>query len=69
MIEVERLQPRWVTIEGAARYCGLSKPLLEVYCAKKLVRSSNMKQPGMSRGRRLIDLRSLDELIERNVDE
>ena len=56
--------PRWATIKRAAEYSGLSERHLYNAIADGLIRSSLVKRPNASRGRRLVDLRSLDAWIE-----
>ena len=56
--------PRWATIKRAAEYSGLSERHLYNAIADGLIRSSLVKRPNASRGRRLIDLHSLDSWIE-----
>ncbi len=46
---------RWATLKDAATYCGLS------------IVSTLVKRPNATRGRRLIDLRSLDAWIEQGI--
>ena len=59
---------RWATIPGAAKYSGLGVRVLENAAASGVLRSSLVRSfPGAKRGRRLIDLRSLDEWIETGV--
>ena len=56
--------PRWATLKQAASYSGLSERHLYNAIADGLIRSSLVKRPNASRGRRLVDLRSLDDWIE-----
>ena len=56
--------PRWATIKRAAEYSDLSERHLYNAIADGLIRSSLVKRPNASRGRRLVDLRSLDAWIE-----
>ena len=56
--------PRWAPIKTAAKYSGLSERHLYNAIADGLIRSSLVKRPNASRGRRLIDLHSLDSWIE-----
>ena len=57
-------KPRWATISEAAHYCGLTQRTLYNLIGDGLIRSSHPKRPNASRGRRLVDLRSLDDWIE-----
>ncbi len=61
------LTKRWASIRDAATYSGLSKRTIEVLIKDNLIRSACPKRKGASRGRRLIDLRSLDEWIESGI--
>jgi len=61
------MEPRWGTYQQTRRYSGLSERLLQDYVASNLIRSSVVRKPGARRGMRLIDLRSLDEFIERGI--
>ncbi|MDB4801687.1 helix-turn-helix domain-containing protein [Akkermansiaceae bacterium] len=56
--------PRWAPIKTAAKYSGLSERHLYNAIADGLIRSSLVKRPNASRGRRLVDLQSLDAWIE-----
>ena len=56
---------RWATLQQASCYCGLSERHLQNLISEGLIASSLTKRPGASRGRRLVDLRSLDQWIER----
>ncbi len=59
--------PRWATLQGAAQYSGLSTRLLQNCIRERLIVSTVAKRPGAKRGRRLIDLRSLDAWIEQGI--
>jgi len=59
--------PRWGNYQQARHYTGLSVRLLQDFVKAGLIRSALVKKPGTQRGVRLIDLRSLDEFIERGV--
>ena len=56
--------PKWATVKQAAKYSGLSERHLYNAIADGLIRSSLVKRPNASRGRRLVDLHSLDAWIE-----
>ena len=59
---------RWATISNAGKYSGMGVRVLENAAASGVLRSSLVRSfPGAKRGRRLIDLRSLDEWIEAGV--
>ncbi|MCH1500370.1 MAG: helix-turn-helix domain-containing protein [Akkermansiaceae bacterium] len=57
-------RPKWATLKTAADYSGLSERHLYNAIADGLIRSSLVKRPNASRGRRLVDLYSLDAWIE-----
>ena len=59
--------PRWATIKTAAEYSRLSERHLYNAIADGLIRSSLVKRPNTSRGRRLVDLRSLDAWIVKGL--
>lgn len=63
------IQPRWLTYELASIYSSFKQSHLEVLVKKKLVTSRNVRLPGASRGRRLIDRFSLDTFIEGSGDD
>ena len=59
--------PRWATLKQAAKHSGLSDRHLYNLIGDGLIRSSLVKRPNASRGRRLVDLRSLDDWIEKGL--
>ena len=59
--------PRWGNYKQARVHSGLSIRLLQDFVKDSLIRSSVVTKPGAKRGVRLIDLHSLDELIERGI--
>jgi len=61
------LTQRWASIRDAAIYSGLAQRTIESLIRDNLIRSACPKRKGASRGRRLIDLRSLDEWIESGI--
>lgn len=62
------LEPRWATMEGAAVYSGLSRALLWAASKEGHIRTASVRRGAdKKRGRRLVDLRSLDEWIEKYV--
>ena len=64
-----RFNARWGTLEQASAYSGLGVRVLENAVKNKVIRSSLVRSfPGAKRGRRLIDLRSLDAWIEDGID-
>ncbi|MDB4395718.1 helix-turn-helix domain-containing protein [Akkermansiaceae bacterium] len=64
---MKTISPRWATLKQAADYSGLSERHLYNAIADGLIRSSLVKRPNASRGRRLVDLRSLDAWIEKGL--
>jgi len=67
MYSKDPITPRWLTLAGAARYCGLSERTIENYIKDGLIVSANVIRPGASRGRRLVDRCSLDSFIESQI--
>ena len=61
---MKTISPRWATLKQAASYSGLSDRHLYTLIGDGLIRSSLVKRPNASRGRRLVDLRSLNDWIE-----
>ena len=62
---MKMLEPRWATLEGAAIYSGLSRQYLYQIANSGGIRTALVKvRPKNTRGRRLVDLRSLDAWIE-----
>jgi len=61
------LTKRWASLRDAAIYSGLSKRTIELLIMDNEIRSACPKRKGATRGRRLIDLRSLDEWIESGI--
>ena len=57
-------EKRWATLSEAAHYCGLTQRTIYNLIGDGLIRSSLVKRPDASRGRRLVDLHSLDAWIE-----
>ena len=66
-VKTNNTTPRWGNYKQARNYSGLSIRLLQDYVSSELIRSSIVVKPGSRRGVRLIDLHSLDELIEAGV--
>ncbi len=58
----------WASLEASSKYSGLGVRVLENAVKNGMVRSSLVRSfPTAKRGRRLIDLRSLDQWIEAGV--
>jgi len=59
---------KWATFSGASRYSGLSEGTLQNGAKAGAIRTALVKvRPDAKRGRRLVDLRSLDAWIEAGV--
>jgi hypothetical protein len=54
------LEPRWLKVEAAVRYSGISRAVLYRILAEGKIRGSSLRARGASRGIRLIDRLSLD---------
>jgi len=63
----EKLGPKWATLKDAASYCGLSTRLIQLAYTEGLIESSLVRRDGAGRGRRLINLQSLDQWIEDGI--
>lgn len=61
------MKPKALTFQSASVYSGLSVGTLKNYEKAKLFRVFNVIIPGSSRGRKLIDRQSLDDLLEGNA--
>lgn len=61
------VEQRWASVKEAAIYSGLSERQIEILAASGEVISACPKRRGAKRGRRLIDLRSLDRWIENGI--
>jgi hypothetical protein len=59
--------PRWANYKQASAYSGLSTRVLQDYVRDGLIRSSLVRKPGAKRGVRIVDLTSLDALIEQGI--
>ncbi len=60
---------KWAPLSRAAEYSGLSERYLQTLISDGHIRSSLLRRPNAGRGRRLVDLRSLDEWIEQGLNE
>ena len=60
---------RWAPLSRAAEYSGLSERYLQTLISDGHIRSSLLRRPNAHRGRRLVDLLSLDEWIEKGLME
>lgn len=63
----QSIEPRWLNLETAVIYSGLSETTLRQMINGGHVVSSNVVLPGNSRGRRVIDRLSLDSFIETGI--
>ena len=59
--------PKSLTFQAASSYTGLSTGTLRNYEKAGLITIYNVMIPGASRGRKLIDRQSLDQLLEGSV--
>jgi hypothetical protein len=57
----------WLTVAVSVRYSGLSRALIYEHIKDGTLISSTVKRPGCSRGRRLVQRASLDQLIETGI--
>ena len=60
--------PWWGGIAQAAGRSGVSGRLVEEYAKDGLIRSANVRRPGATRGRVLIDMWSLFDFIEQGIN-
>ncbi len=68
MLNQPNVKPRWASLKQASRYSGIGTRALENAIAGGILRSSLVLSfPGAKRGRRLVDLLSLDSWIEEGV--
>lgn len=67
MSQTNHTEPMWLTVVAAVRYSGLSRALLYLHIKDGKLISSTVKRPGCSRGRRLVQRASLDQLIEDGI--
>jgi hypothetical protein len=58
------LEPRWLKVDVAVSYSGISRAVLYRILAEGKIRSSSLRSRGALRGIRLIDRASLDAYIE-----
>lgn len=63
----DKITPRWFTYSQATAYSGIGERTLQNHIRAGHIRSSNCCAPGSTRGRRLIDRKSLDAFIEAGV--
>ena len=61
------IPPKALTFQSAALYSGLSGGTLRNYEKAGLITVYNVIIPGQTRGRKLIDRQSLDDLLEGNA--
>lgn len=65
--QTQPITPRWAGWKGASIYSGFSVGTLKNHAAAGHIRTANVVADGNLRGRRLVDLRSLDQFIEEGV--
>ena len=58
------LEPRWLKVDAAVSYSGISRAVLYRILAEGKIRSSSLRSPGALRGIQLIDRLSLDAYID-----
>jgi hypothetical protein len=61
---IVNLEPRWLKVNAAVSYSGISRAVLYRILAEGKIRSSSLRSRGALRGIRLIDKASLDAYIE-----
>ncbi len=62
------IKAKWGTINQASTYSGMGERVIENAAKSGIIRSSLVRSfPGAKRGRRLIDLRSLEAWIEAGI--
>jgi len=67
-MQAEKCQRRWATLSGAEQYSGIGERTLRAAINAGTLRSALvLLKDGNRRGKRLIDLRSLDQWIEAHV--
>lgn len=59
--------PKWVTLQQATKYCGLSVRTIEKASSDGLVETSHVRLLNTTRGRRLVNLESIDLWIESGI--
>jgi hypothetical protein len=64
----ETISPRWLTLQQAAIYTGVTKRTLENWEKEKCFSVARVIVPGKSKGRVLVDRESLDGFIKRFLD-
>ena len=64
---VSGILPKALTFQSASPYSGLSGGTLRNYEKAGLITVYNVIIPGQTRGRKLIDRQSLDDLLEGNT--
>ena len=62
--QTSTMSPRWLSLEAASNYSGVSKRLVEIWRDKGFIKSANITMPGATRGRRVFDRLSIDSYIE-----
>ncbi len=60
-------QVRWLTLQSAAKYVGVSERTLENWEKQGCFKMARVIAPGKTRGRTLIDRESLDDYITQFV--
>jgi hypothetical protein len=65
--EGQPVQPKWGSVKAATQYSGIPRYRIFELVAEGQIRSAVLKRRGQLRGRRLIDLKSLDDFIARHA--
>jgi hypothetical protein len=65
--ELSAIRPRWAAIKAAVAYSGIPRYRIFELVAEGKIRSAVLKRKGLIRGRRLIDLESLDAWISKHA--
>jgi hypothetical protein len=65
--ELPAIRPRWASIKAASQFSGVARYRIFELINEGKIRSAVLKRKGLIRGRRLIDLDSLDAYISQHV--
>lgn len=58
------MKPRWLSLEDASNYSGVSRRQIQIWDESGFIRAANITKPGATRGRRVYDRESIDAYIE-----
>ena len=59
----------WAKAKNIRETRGITAPQLQRYAADGLIRTSNIRRPGQTRGIRLFSMADVDRLIEASVEQ